>query len=163
MGSTFYTNQFGQQVAIGDLDLNIQEAGGLAGILSPNQSSPATTVSAGFPAKFDANITSGYVPNFLQAGENDFAIGFFRRTMQEGVFGLGDQVIVSLFGGPVIWLLANATITPGAVVYNDSTGAYVTVTSASSRARGIALDYAVSGQALRVLVLTPVAIQSLNV
>ena len=163
MGSTFLTNQFGQSVAIGDLDLNIQKDGGLAGILSANQSSPAVTVPAGAPAKIDTTITAGRVVNFLQAGENEFAIGFFRRTSMEATFNIGDDVIVTLLGGPVMWLLAGETITPGAVVYSDSTGAHVTVTSASSRARGIALDYAVSGQPVRVMIMAPLGIQSLNV
>lgn len=160
MGISLFTNQFGQQVAVGDIDLGIMQAGSLAGILSPNQSSPGVTVAAGAPAKIDTAITTGYVVNFLQAGVNDLAIGFFKRVAAEATFGLLDQVEVALFGGPVMWLLANATITPGATVYNDSTGAFVNVTSGGAKARGIALDYATTGNVLRVLITNPVAIAS---
>lgn len=160
MGITLYTNQFSQQVAIGDLDLNIMQSGTLVGILSPNQSSPGVTVSAGMPAKFDTTITSGSVPNFLQAAQTDLAIGMFYRTTMQAVYGLLDIVHVALFGGPVMWLLANGTITPGATVYNDSTGAFVNTTGGGNKARGIALDYAVNNQVLRVLLTSPVAIAS---
>jgi hypothetical protein len=160
MGVTLYTNQFNQQVAVGDIDLGIMQTGALAGVLSANQSSPAVTVLAGAPAKIDTTITSGYIVNFLQAAQTDLAIGFFKRTLMEGTFSIGDQVEVALFGGPVMWLLANGTITPGATVYNDTTGAFVNVTASSNKARGIALDYALTGQVLRVLITNPVAIAS---
>lgn len=159
MGTTLYTNQFGQQVAAGDLDLNIQQSGALAGILSPNQSSPAVTVKAGAPAKIDTTITSGYVVNFLQAAITDVAIGNFKRTSMEGTFGLLDVVEVALFGGPVMWLVAGATITPGLTVYQDTNG-LVVGTGGGAKARGIALDYATSGNVLRVMITNPVAIAS---
>ena len=161
MGTTLYTNQFGQSVTIGDFDLDIMRTGRIAGILSPNQGS---AVEAGYPAKIDTTIAyvAGSVINFLQAGENDLAFGFFSPTVQNLTFASGVPTPVQVAGmyGPVMWLLANATITPGATVYNDSTGAFVTVTSASSKARGIALDYAVNGQALRVMITNPLAIAS---
>lgn len=159
MGVTLYTNQFSQQVAVGDADLSIAQNGGLAGILSPNQSSPGVTVVAGAPAKFDTTITSGYVPNFLQAGITDVAIGIFQRTTMEGTFGLLDQVKVALFGGPIVWLLANATITPGATVYQDANN-LVVLTGGGAKSRGIALDYAVAGQVLRVLLVSAVGVSA---
>lgn len=157
MGSTFYTNQFGQQVAIGDIDLSIQQNGALAGILSPNQASPAVTVASGAPAKIDSTITTGYVVNFLQAGITDVAIGQFKRTSMQSTFGVLDVVEVALFGGPVMWLLAAATITPGLTVYQDANGSVVG-SGGGAKARGIALDYATSGNVLRVLITNPAGI-----
>lgn len=159
MGSTLFTNQFNQQVAVGDVDLGIMQTGALAGILSPNQSTPGLTVVAGAPAKFDTTITSGYVPNFLQAGITDVAIGLFKRTSMVGTFGLLDVVEVALFAGPVVWLLAAATITPGLTVYQDANNAVVG-TGGGAKSRGIALDYAVSGQVLRVLLVSAVGISA---
>ncbi len=163
MGTTLYTNQFAQSVNIGMIDLDIMRTGRIAGILSPNQSA---AVVAGYPAKIDTAIayTPGSVINFRQAGQNDLAFGFFAPTVQGATFvgttggAIATPVEVAGFFGPVMWLLANETITPGATVYNDSTGAYVTVTSGSSKARGIALDYAVNGQALRVMITNPLGI-----
>jgi hypothetical protein len=161
MGTTLYTNQFGQSVAIGMIDLDIMRTGRIAGILSPNQ---ASAVLAGYPATIDTTIAyaPGSVINFIQATENVLAFGFFTPTVQNFTFapGVVAPVEVAGFYGPVMWLLANATITPGATVYSDSTGAFVTVTATSSKARGIALDYAVNGQALRVMITNPVAIAS---
>lgn len=157
MGSTLYTNQFAQGVAIGDIDLGIVQTGTLTGILSANQ---ATTVLAGAPAKIDTTIAVGSVVNFLQALQTDLAIGFFKRTTTAGSFVALDIVEIVLNPAPVIWLLANGTITPGATVYNDSTGAFVNTTVGSNKARGIALDYAVNGQALRVMITNPLAIAS---
>jgi hypothetical protein len=165
MGTTLYTNQFGQSVNIGTLDLDIMRSGRIAGILSPNQ---AASVVAGYPAKIDTTIAyvAGSVVNFLLAGQNDLAIGFFTPTVQGYTFvgstggGVATPVQVAGDFGPVMWMLANATITPGATVYNDTTGAFVSTTATSSKARGIALDYAVSGQALRVIITNPLAIAS---
>ncbi len=161
MGTTLYTNQFAQNVTIGDFDLDIMRSGRIAGILSPNQSS---AVQAGFPAKIDTTIAyaAGSVINFLQAALTDLAFGFFAPTVQNLTFasGVPTPVQVAGFYGPVMWMLANATITPGATVYNDSTGAFVNVTGGSNKARGIALDYAVTGQALRVMITNPLAIAS---
>jgi hypothetical protein len=159
MGSTFYTNQFGQQVAVGDADLGIVQTGSLAGIVSPNQASPAVTIPAGAPAKIDTTITSGYIVNFLQAGITDVAIGTFKRTSTAGTFALLQQVEVAIFGGPVVWLLANATITPGQTVYQD-TNNLVVGTGGGAKSRGIALDYAVAGQVLRVLLVSAVGISA---
>jgi hypothetical protein len=162
MGTMLYTNQFGQSVAVGNFDLDIMRTGRIAGILSPNQ---ASAVEAGYPAKIDTTIAyaPGSVINFLQAGQDDLAFGFFAPTVQNFTFaaaGVATPVDVAGFYGPVMWLVANATITPGATVYNDSTGGFITVTASGSKARGIALDYAVNGQALRVMITNPVAIAS---
>ena len=159
MGTTLYTNQFGQQVAVGDIDLGIQQSGALAGILSPNQSSPATTVNAGRPAKIDTTITTGYVVNFLEAAITDVAIGCFKRTSSAGVFSQLDQVEVALFGGPVMWLLANATITPGQTVYFDANG-LVVGSGGGAKSRGIALDYATATNVLRVLLVSAVGVSA---
>lgn len=158
-GTTLYTNQFGQQVAVGDVDLGINQTGALVGILSPNQSSPAVTVTAGSPVKIDTTITSGYVVNFLQAGITDVAIGVFKRTANQATFAVLDVVEVALFGGPVVWLLANATITPGSIVYQDVNG-LVVGSGGGAKSRGIALDYAVAGQVLRVLMPSAVGISA---
>lgn len=158
--TTFFTNQFGQQVAIGTLDLNIIADGGVAGILSPNQSSPAVTVNAGTPAKIDTTITAGKVINFLQAANTDLAIGYFKYLSNKAQFALLDQVVVVLTGGPVMWLMSTGTITPGATVYSDTTAQFVTVTAGGGKARGIALDYVTTGQPCRVLITNPLAIAS---
>lgn len=159
MGTSLYTNQFGQSVQIGNLDLDIMRTGRIAGILSPNQGS---AVVAGSPAKIDTTIAyaAGSVINFLQAGQNDLAFGFFTPTVQNFTFASGVPTPVQVAGlyGPVMWMLANATVTPGATVYSDSTGTFVSTVATSSKARGIALDYAVNGQALRVMITNPLAI-----
>jgi len=160
MGVTLYTNQFGQSVAVGDLDLGLMASGSITGIVSPNQSSPAATINAGSFVKIDTTITSGYVVNFLQAAQTDLAFGVVKRLLKQGTFGSPYPIEVSLPALPVMWLLANATITPGATVYSDSTGQFVNVTASSNKARGIALDYATNGNVLRVLITPPVAIAS---
>ncbi len=163
-GTALYTNQFGQSVAIGNLDLDIMRTGRIAGILSPNQ---AAAVVAGSPAKIDTTIayTAGSVINFLAAVANDLAFGFFTPTVQDFTFpagtgGVATPVQVAGLYGPVMWLLADGTVTPGATVYNSNDATHVNVTNTSSKARGIALDYAVTGQALRVMITNPMAINS---
>ncbi len=164
-GTTLYTNQFGQSVAIGDLDLDIMRSGRIAGILSPNQ---AAAVVAGSPAKIDTTIAyaAGSVINFLAAVANDLAFGFFTPTVQNATFvgstgsAIATPVQVAGLFGPVMWLLADGTITPGGTVYNSTDATHVNLTNTSSKARGIALDYAVTGQALRVMITNPMAINS---
>ncbi len=165
MGTTLYTNQFGQSVAIGMLDLDIMRSGRIAGIISPNQ---AAAVVAGSPALIDTAIAyaAGSVINFLAAGKNDLAFGFFTPTVQGSTFvgttasGIATPVEVAGFFGPVMWMLADGTITPGATVYNLNDATHVNATGTSSKARGIALDYAITGQALRVMITNPLAINS---
>ncbi len=159
MGITLYTNQFGQQVAVGDIDLGIQQTGKLAGILSPNQATPGVTVAAGAPAKIDTAITVGNVVNFLQAATTDVAIGVFARTSMEGTFALLDQVEVALFGGPVMWFLANATVTPGATAYQDSSNRIVGA-GGGAKSVGIVLDYGTAGTMVRVLLAAAVGISA---
>lgn len=155
----FFTNQFGQQVAVGDLDLGIFETGALPGILSANQSSPAVTVKAGAAAIIDSAITAGRVIQFKQGLYTDATvIGFFRRTAQKALFAIGDQVEVVL-NGTVIWLPASGTIAPGAQVQNH-TDSFGVVTASGGKIRGINLDYVTSGSLARVLITTPLAFQS---
>jgi len=160
-GTQLYTNQFGQSVQIGNLDLDIMRSGRIAGILSPNQ---ASAVVAGNPAAIDTTIayTAGSVINFILATANVLAFGFFTPTVQNFTFASGVPTPVQVAGlfGPVMWLLADGTITPGATVYNLNDANHVNATGTSSKARGIALDYAVTGQALRVMITNPLAINS---
>ncbi len=165
MGTTLYTNQFGQSVVIGYLDLDIMRTGRIAGILSPNQ---AAAVVAGQPAIIDTAIAyaAGSVINFKAAIVSDLAFGFFTPTVQGLTFvgttlsGVATPVEVAGDYGPVMWLLADGTITPGATVYNSNDATHVNTTQGSGKARGIALDYAVTGQALRVMITNPLAIAS---
>ncbi len=165
MGTTLYTNQFGQSVSIGDLDLDIMRSGRIAGILSPNQ---AAAVVAGTPAVIDSAIAyvAGSVINFKAAILSDLAFGFFTPTVQGATFvgttgsGIATPVQVAGMYGPVMWLLADGTITPGTTVYNSNDATHVNVTAGSGKARGIALDYAVTGQALRVMITNPLGIAS---
>lgn len=158
MGTTLYTNVFGQQVVIGDLDLEVMKSGSIVGIVSPNQASPAATISAGAFVKIDTTITSGYVINFLQAGQNDLAFGVVRRLVKQGVFSTPQAIEVCIPTLTVMWLLTTGTVTPGATVYSDSTGALVSTSSAGAKTRGIALDYGLTGTAIRVLITPPLAI-----
>ena len=159
MGTQLSTNQFGQTVTVGNLDLDIMRTGRIAGILSPNQGS---AVVAGQPAKIDTTIAyaAGSVINFLAAAQNDLAFGFFTPTVQNFTFPSGVPTPVQVAGlyGPVMWMLCNATVTPGATVYSDTTGQFVSTVATSSKARGISLDYGVNGQAVRVMITNPMAI-----
>lgn len=159
MSNTLLTNQFQQGVVAGDLDLNIMAGGAFAGVLSANQDTPAVTVQAGTPAKIDTSITAGFVPNFLQAAVSDVAIGYFKRTAKKALFAIGDVVEVAITAGPVMWLLAEGTITPGAKV-ESATDLLGVVTLASGKARGIALDYGTSGQLIRVILAGPFSLAS---
>jgi len=63
-------------------------------------------------------------------------------------------VAVAFFGGPVMWKVAGATLTPGEQL-QESSGQMIALTS--GKFRGIALDPATSGQLFRMIIMTNVA------
>jgi hypothetical protein len=112
-------------------------------------------VVGGAPAIIDTTITSGFVINWLQCAQNTVNFGYFTVLAKQGVFAIGDPVEVAIAPAPIIWLVAAGTITPGATVETASGDARQVQTQSANKARGIALDYAVAGQALRVYLLAP--------
>lgn len=150
---TLNTNQFRQVPILGDLDLQIARSGVISGKVSPNQ---ATALAAGTPVKLDSAITSGNVPMFVAAAQNDLAIGFVKRTLQSFSFNTGDVIEVVSFFGPVMWLLPNTTIAPGTQVENSSDGTTVQPFTSHS-VRGIQLDPGVVNVLARVIITNAAA------
>jgi hypothetical protein len=81
-----------------------------------------------------------------------------RRLVKQGSFVNPQAIEVSLPTAPVIWLLTTGTVTPGATVYSDTTGAFVQTTQGSGKTRGIALDYGLTGTIVRVMITAPFGI-----
>jgi hypothetical protein len=141
-------NSFGQSPIQGDPDLQIALSHTVTGLISAAQ---VTGLNAGTPVKLDATVTAGNLPQFVAAAASDRAFGFIKRTAKQSVFNTGDKVEVMSLFGPVMWLTAKGTIACGALVENDSTGAFVQ-TKASGALRGIMLDPVTDGQLGRVII-----------
>ena len=154
---TININSFAPTPVLGDLDLTIMETGTISGMLSVNQ---ATALVAGTPVKFDSAITSGYFPQFIAAAQGDIAIGYIKRTVQAASFAAGDKIEVVGTFGPVMWLNANSTMAPGIPVQQNTSDATIVEAVSGQKTRGILLDPAVAGQLVRVILTSPLAINS---
>lgn len=139
-----------EQVAVkGQLDLQISRSGIISGVVDASQT---TDLVAGQPVKLYASNTGSEV-KFVAALESEVAIGHVIRDVQ-GKYGAGAAIQVAGSFGPVMFLEAGATVTPGARVENDDATDTVQAVSAG-KCRGIAIDYATVGQLTRVMLITP--------
>jgi hypothetical protein len=139
-----YPNQFEQTPARGDLDLAIMKSGVVNGVLGG-----AASVVAGDRVKIDTTNTAPGVVKFLPALDTEVAFGTVKRTSKQATFAVGDQIEVAFLGGPVVYEVANATLTPGIAVSMNA--GYVDVVGGGRATMGLSLDYAVQSGMLRVL------------
>lgn len=148
---SFYTNQFVQAPVIGLLDLQIARGGGaLAMQISANQ---ATALKAGARVKIDGTVTStGGLPQVVGAADNEDGIGVIRYDVKQTSFSAGDSVDVVCNLGPVMYLVAAATIAAGAKV--EMSSGFVQ-TKNTGTTFGIALDPGVLNGFVRVAILSP--------
>lgn len=151
MSNNLNINQFQQIPVEGDLDLQIASSQTISGIVSANQ---ATALTAGMAVKLDSAITSGNVPQFVAAGQDDVAIGYVKRTVQASSFSAADKVEITGNFGPVMWMTAAGSIACGAYVEQDSTGALIQTYTSHSK-RGLMLDPVSTGQLGRVIIMSP--------
>lgn len=144
-------NQFQQTPVRGQLDLQIAKSGVLSGQISVNE--------AGFPkagdfVKLDP-AQLGATPQFLLAAASDLAIGVITHNVKKDSPVSGDPVEIAGLIGPVIWAVANETITPGEQLESNANGNMEAL--ASGKFRGLALDPGVANQLFRMIVITNVA------
>lgn len=146
--STLNINQFEQLPVRGQQDLKIALSGVLSGIVSAAQATPLT---AGDPVKLDSTVTMKGVPQFLFAGNSDVAHGYMILDPKAATVPTPNAMQVAMrFDGPVIWLLAAATVRPGFFVEQATGGGYDVQELAAGKLRGLALDYGTVGQLIRV-------------
>lgn len=146
-------NQFAQVPIRGQLDLQIQASGGISGQISADETA---ILQAGDAVKLDSTNT-GNIPKFLLAGDDDDAVGQISYDTKQAVYVAGNAVQVAFFGGPVMFVVAAAAITPGAKVeqVGDAVGAKFQTIS-SHKQRGIALDPAAAdGSIFRMIITNP--------
>lgn len=144
-------NEFQQTPVRGQLDLQIAKSGVLSGQISANE---AGSPKAGDFVKLDPAAT-GATPQFLLAAQADLAIGVITHDVKKDSPVVGDVVNVGGLLGPVIWAVANETITPQEQLQSNANGNMEAL--AAGKFRGIALDPATVGQLFRMMVLTNVA------
>jgi hypothetical protein len=139
-----------EQVAIkGQLDLQISRSGILSGVIAASETSGLV---AGQSVKLDATNTGAEV-KFVAAAVTDVAFGLVIRDIQKSEPAAGDAIQVAGAFGPVMWLEAAETVTPGERVEVSSTGTVQAVSG--SKCRGIVIDYATVGNLTRVIITTP--------
>lgn len=150
--STLNINQFAQLPVRGEQDLSIARSGVLSGVVSAAQ---ATPLKAGDAVIIDPAITTvGGVPQFIAAANADVAFGYVLLDPKLATIPAPVALqVLCRSTGPVVWLVAAATIPPGSPVEQVLVGGDVQVLAAG-KLRGIALDYATVGQLVRIL-LTP--------
>lgn len=146
---TININQFAQTPVRGELDLQITKSGVIQGMISNNQ---AGTLVAGDAVKLDSAITSGQFPQFIAAAASDSSMFFLVNDPKKSSFVALDQCQITFFGGPVMWMVANGTIAPGAAVENTGGSGTNVQTLAAAKQRGIALDPGVASALIRIII-----------
>jgi hypothetical protein len=142
-------NQLVQVPIKGQLDLQTSRSGIISGIVAASETSGLV---AGQSVKLDASNTSGEVL-FVAAAVTDVAIGCVVRDIQQSNPAAGSKIQVAGSFGPVMYLEAAETVTPGERVEVSSTGTVQAVSG--SKCRGIVIDYATVGNLTRVILTTP--------
>jgi hypothetical protein len=142
-------NQFEMNRERGEIEQN-QPFGGrvMTMVVSANQ---ATALAPGDFVKFDTSITyNPGMPQIVAAAVGDtLTAGCIVFSLKKSSFVAGDLVEVAM-PDTVVILTAGATINVGADL--EDTGSSTVQTKSAQAKRGRALDYAVSGQKLRVLI-----------
>ena len=158
MATNINVNQFNQGAIRGQLDEQISHSGVIQGYVSANNG--ATAINAGDAVYLDPAITVAGTPQFLTSTYNGVAAGYavydVRQASTTAPSSSSSGVIqVALFyTGPVLYLIAAATITPGLFLEQASAGGdVVAYGTSSSLLRGWALDYATVGNLTRVVML----------
>lgn len=142
-------NQREQVPVKGQLDLQFIKSGVISGKVDASQS---TALVAGQSVKLYGSNTGSEV-TFVAAGVTDVAFGVVVLDNKKASPEAGDVIQVAGAFGPVVWLVAAETVTPGERVEVDSNGKVQAVNA--SKCRGIVIDYATVGQLTRVMLSTP--------
>lgn len=146
--STININQFAQVPVRGELDLQIAKSGIFSGIVSAN----SAAIVAGDDVILDEAITVAGTLQFRLALYTEVAMGFAILDPRAATVATPGAIqVASRLTGPVMWLIAGATIAPGALVEQVNSASYDVQTLAAGKLRGMALDYATIGQLTRVL------------
>lgn len=144
-------NQFSQAPVPGQVDLQITNARVITGKLGTVSGS----LKAGAAVKLDSSLTAGFNPQFVAAADAEDAMGILIRTVKKATFVTGDQVQVAYFGGPVVWQVAGATLSPGQQLeFVTTSGQAFAQPLAAGALRGIALDPAVDSALFRMITLS---------
>ncbi len=148
-------NAFDQTGVIrGFIDWSIQKSGVLSAMVSANQ---ATALKPGDPVKLDSAAT-GNTPQFVAAAASDAKAFYVTASENKSSFVAGDIIEVAGHFGPIMWMLAEATIAMGATVEQNANGNVQTLNT--GKPRGMALLNGTTGNAVPVLILVPTVTQS---
>ena len=104
----------------------------------------------------DSAVTVVGQPQFVTAAYTDVAFGYMILDPKGAAILTPGQIQVACrFTGPVIWLVAGATINPGTFVEqaNSSSVDVVAYATSSSKLRGIALDPGTVNNLMRVILV----------
>lgn len=156
MGSNInITNQERILPILGMLDFNQPPTATIVdAVVSANQ---ATALQPGQIVKLDTSITIPGVWQVVAAADTDIPWGMVIYNTRKNSVSTPGQIKVALpgvGGNPIIWHVAGASITLGANLQYDTTGAIDMIPVASGKQIAQALDPAASGQLFRIALLS---------
>lgn len=139
--------QFAPSASRGDATLNTNVGQAIAVLISPNQ---ATAMKAGDGFKFDSAQTVPGLPWVVKAGDADKINGVILATKKANSFVAGDIAEGLCALGPVVVLVAAATVVPGAILETAANGVQTKNAGAS---KYLCLDYGTVGMTVRCAIL----------
>ena len=139
--------QFAPSASRGDSTLNVNVGQAIAVLISANQ---ATAMKAGDAFIFDPTQTVPGLPWVVKATDAQKANGVLVATKKASSFVAGDigEGLVNI--GPVVVLVAAATVVPGAILETAATGVQ---TKAANAAKYLCLDFGTVGMTVRCAIL----------
>lgn len=143
----FYTDQFNQQPARGDLSMAISQTRILPGVLTSG------TVVAGDRVKIDTSVTTPGLVGFVAAADNEAAFGVVKRTAKQTTFTAGNEdtnkLEVTFQGGPCVYEVAGSTLQPGTPVAMSS--GFLAAVDGAHLQMGLLIDYVTDSTFGRVI------------
>jgi len=139
--------QFSPTAARGDSTLKTQAGQAIAVLISANQ---ATAMKAGDAFIFDSAQNVPGLPWVVKATDAQAAHGVLSNTLKQSSFSAGDigEGLVNI--GPVVILVAAATVVPGAILETSANGVQ---TKSAQASKYLSLDYATIGMSVRCAIL----------
>lgn len=139
--------QFAPSASRGDATLNVNVGQAIAVLISPNQ---ATAMKAGDAFQLDTAQTVPGLPWVKAAADADKAHGVLSATKKANSFVAGDIAEGLCNLGPVVVLVAAATVYPGALLETSANGVQVKNANAT---KYLCLDYGTIGMTVRCAIL----------
>ena len=142
---SFSTNSFNNVNPARGAVAESVKRGALSGLLGG-----ADSLISGDRVKIDTTVTSPGLVRFVAAADNEKAFGTIAFVAKQSTFVPGDTLEVVFSGGPAVYQVGGATLTPGIAVAFDA--GHLAAVDGTHLQVGLLIDYVVANSLGRVII-----------